>query len=479
MKRLDKLINRTSIRPQLFLTVAIGIVILLIALIFASTWVSDQQVRQVLIEQGKQATSNLSQNSRLSLLYDSPENADTAIRFAMAFPGVKHVSIYRADATLFHCSDKTIKSDQPPTIKHVKKLNLDTIKLSGEPQIIMDDNSNWKFLSPVSIKTDGESIQSQLFDSQLSEDEQLIGYVVITSSKDSLKNISRGILLSNAVIALVIGLLILLALQKTIKRLTQPLHSISTVMQKVEQGEYISHISSAGPLEAHHIANAFNRMIAALAERDEALRKQNIHLEKQASHDHLSGLMNRIGFEQSLRLAIAECKTQRVQHALCYMDLDKFKVVNDSCGHNAGDELLKIISNIFRKHVRKDSDALSRVGGDEFSLILKNCSLEKARSICENIRQDVIDYCFECNGKTFSVGVSIGIVQINGIENTVDAIVAKADRACYTAKAQGRNQVFVAEHKQLHTSHTARSNTAAAEIEHEDRLRNRPGSSDE
>lgn len=466
MKTLDDIINSTSIRPQLFITVAIGITFLLVALIFASTWVSDRQVREVLIEQGKQAAANLSENSSLALLYDSPDNAESAVQSARAFPGVKHINIYRADESLFYCSkmqeipgstsDVRIMPDATPETEtgNMKNnsdtgsisdetLDLEHITPSAEAQIISEDEHNWKFFTPISIRAEDQSIQDQIFGSSPEEEQQIIGYVVITSSKDSLKNISRGILLSNALIALIIGLLILLALQKTIKRLTQPLYAISSIMQKAEQGEYTRHINTAGPLEVHHIANAFNRMIGALSERDETLRKQNLRLKKQANYDHLTGLMNRISFEQSLALAIDESSSLHLNHALCYMDLDKFKAVNDNCGHNAGDELLNILSDIFKRHIRKDSDALARVGGDEFALILKNCTLDKARNICENICQDVANYHFKYKGQTFTVGVSIGIVQINDKSDTVENLVSQADRACYIAKEKGRGQVII------------------------------------
>ncbi len=435
MKFLNDLINRTSIRPQLFATVATGMVLLLVALILASTWVSDQQVRHLLIEQGKQATSNMADNSSLALLYDSPQNAETAIRSTLAFPGVSCVDIYKPDASLFYSSEKNVSVEKP---------DFSAITSSSRPGIFSEDSDTWKFIAPVSIKAGNRSMQDELFSSQLSEQEQLIGYVIITSSKASLKSISNGILLSNAIIAFVVGLLLLLALQKTIKRLTQPLYSISAVMQKTEQGEDVPLISTDGPLEIQHIAGAFNRMIKALAERDEELRKQNIHLEKQAVRDHLTKLINRVGFERALQTAIEECRTLDTEHALCYMDLDKFKIINDSCGHNAGDELLKNVSEIFKHHIRKDTDILSRVGGDEFALILKNCSAEKARSISENICRDIKNYRFNWDNKVFSIGVSIGIVQLDKNTGVIQDVISTVDSACYAAKEKGRGQVFVA-----------------------------------
>jgi len=436
MNFINKLINTSSIRSQLFITVAVGIIILLFSAIYASTWVSNQQVRQVLIKQGMQATSNLADNSSLALLYDSPENAGAAIRSTLAFSGVTAVNIYKADKTLFYTSDKN-------TEYNLIKETVNTLT-DNKPIILYEDKNSWHFLTPV-IVTNNNSIDEQLFRSEVSRDPQTIGYVILISSKARLEVISKGILLSNLMIASVIGLLLLLALHKTINRLTQPLYAISEVMRKTEQEEYVPHINSSGPLEVHHIAKAYNHMINAMSERDEALRKQNIHLENQAIHDHLTGLINRIGFEQALEAAMEECKTLNTHHALCYMDLDKFKIVNDSCGHNAGDELLQHISKIFTLHIRKESDTLARVGGDEFALILKNCSINKAMSIGESICKEIENYRFIWDGRTFSVGVSIGITQLSHNTGSLREVISRADSACYIAKENGRGQVHVTE----------------------------------
>ncbi len=419
-----------------------GIIILLVSLILASTWVTDQQVRKVLIEQGKQATLNLSRNSTLALLYDSTENAEMAIQATLSFPGVRAVHIYRADADLFYSSEANLQNDSLNTRMNTR-INLTSINITDKPQIFNEDDNHWHFLAPVLIEPDNPSLQEQLFNILPGEAEKTIGYVLVTSSKESLKTIGNDILLSNAIIALIIGFLLILVSQRAIKRLTQPLYLISDVMKKTEQGEYAPHIDAKGTLEVHHIAEAYNRMISALAERDEKLREQNTHLEKQAVHDHLTGLINRIGFEQALKLAIGECKTMETQHALCYMDLDKFKIVNDSCGHNAGDELLQNVSKIFKQHIRKDSDSLARVGGDEFALILKNCSIEKAQTIGESICKDIENYRFHWNGNVFSIGVSIGITQLDNTAASLRDVISKVDSACYIAKERGRGQIHV------------------------------------
>ena len=162
----------------------------------------------------------------------------------------------------------------------------------------------------------------------------------------------------------------------------------------------------------------------------------------QASHDALTGLINRREFENRLVKLINSTTTPDRQHALCYIDLDQFKMVNDSCGHIAGDALLGKISKKLRSKTR-ETDTLARLGGDEFGVILYSCSLEKARLIAESFRRQVEQIDFNWQGKHFRVGMSIGIVPITEDTNDISELLQLADIACYMAKDAGRNQVHV------------------------------------
>ena len=162
----------------------------------------------------------------------------------------------------------------------------------------------------------------------------------------------------------------------------------------------------------------------------------------QATHDPLTNLINRREFECRLDKSIKSAKIDHAKHALCYMDLDKFKVVNDSCGHVAGDELLKQISFTINKKVR-ETDTFARLGGDEFALLFEGCSIKKAAELAEEIRLEIEDYRFHWDEKSFKVGISIGIVSIDSKSGTPKDIQSAADTACYIAKEQGRNRVHV------------------------------------
>ena len=174
------------------------------------------------------------------------------------------------------------------------------------------------------------------------------------------------------------------------------------------------------------------------------LRNLTQKMTYQATHDALTNLINRREFERRLEQAAEETKFNNKNHSLCYMDLDQFKAVNDSCGHAAGDELLKQLSSKINLIIR-EADTFARLGGDEFGLLLISCPIEKAAIIAEEVRKIVEDFRFHWDGKTFKVGISIGIVILNKQSGSITEIQSAADTACYIAKEQGRNRVHIYE----------------------------------
>jgi diguanylate cyclase (GGDEF)-like protein/PAS domain S-box-containing protein len=162
----------------------------------------------------------------------------------------------------------------------------------------------------------------------------------------------------------------------------------------------------------------------------------------QASHDALTGLVNRREFERRLREAMDSAQAGDAAHALCYLDLDRFKVVNDTCGHTAGDNMLREVASIIKEAVR-DSDTAGRIGGDEFALLLVGCPLEKARQIADDVVRSVNDYRFVWKDKIFNIGVSIGLVEIGRGGGSIEDLMNSADSACYVAKKQGGVHVHV------------------------------------
>ena len=165
-------------------------------------------------------------------------------------------------------------------------------------------------------------------------------------------------------------------------------------------------------------------------------------LSYRASYDGLTGLVNRREFEQRLERVLDTAGLESTENAFCYLDLDQFKVINDTCGHIAGDELLRQVAAVLQSNVRQ-RDTLARLGGDEFGVLMERCSLEQAKKVADKLRRKVADFRFVWAQKNFSVGVSIGIVSIDKTSENISAVMNAADSACYTAKYKGRNRIHV------------------------------------
>jgi diguanylate cyclase (GGDEF)-like protein/PAS domain S-box-containing protein len=169
-------------------------------------------------------------------------------------------------------------------------------------------------------------------------------------------------------------------------------------------------------------------------------RKLTKRLSYEATHDSLTGLVNRSAFEDRVTIAVQQSKDEHCTHCLCYLDLDQFKVVNDTCGHAAGDELLRTVGKVILRNMRK-ADVLARLGGDEFGILLTQCSMPSALALAETIRRQIYKSRFVYDHQNFPTAVSIGVVEITDSDNNIGDIFKAADSACYMAKERGRNLV--------------------------------------
>ena len=211
---------------------------------------------------------------------------------------------------------------------------------------------------------------------------------------------------------------------------------IAVAAMKAGANDYImkSNLTRLAPAIQRELREAESRLARRRAE--ETIR----HL---AFHDSLTGLINRAEFEQRLKQALhTRHNSDQQSHALLYIDLDQFKVVNDTCGHVAGDQLLKQLTVVLQKPIR-ESDTLARLGGDEFGLLLENCPMEYAMKIAEKILDAIRDFHFVWEHQTFTLGASIGMVMINDTHLTMTDVLSSADMACYAAKESGRNRIHL------------------------------------
>ena len=211
------------------------------------------------------------------------------------------------------------------------------------------------------------------------------------------------------------------------------------ILQRAD-GQAFTISKSASPL---HDANGLLFGTVTVLHDVTMLRALSQKLSYQARYDALTGLINRYEFDCKAQAAIEDVASGNRAHCLAYIDLDKFKIVNDTCGHAAGDLLLKQLADHLKAKVRS-SDSLARLGGDEFALLLMGCSLDKANDIVNSLLQAVQDYCFIFEDKVFKVGASIGLIEITPDQNhTLGDLLSRVDSACYAAKGDGGNRIHI------------------------------------
>jgi diguanylate cyclase (GGDEF)-like protein/PAS domain S-box-containing protein len=194
-------------------------------------------------------------------------------------------------------------------------------------------------------------------------------------------------------------------------------------------------------------------------------RELNRKLSYHASHDVLTGLVNRREFEQRLDRALHSARAREASYALCHINLDQFKIVNDTCGHSAGDALLVQVGTLLKNKIRW-RDTLARLGGDEFGVLLESCSNDEAADMAEKLRETIAGYKFVWEDRTFRLGCSIGVVPITPESSDVAALLSAADSACAVAKESGRNRVHSYGDNEVDIMRRKRDMQWAARINH-------------
>ncbi len=253
-----------------------------------------------------------------------------------------------------------------------------------------------------------------------------------TSRLGGVRSLQRYFVVGLIVMMLIFILTIVLTLELVVRR---PVRRLSEASEKMAKGDFATPLPNPGRDELGALITTFGSM------RD-AIKRYQSDLSFQATHDPLTGLVNRREFERRIVAALNIAKSERSQHVLLYMDLDQFKVVNDTCGHTAGDEYLQQLSAVLGDRLRKH-DSLARLGGDEFGVLLEHCPEDRALQIAEQMREAIQEFRFVWEGNSFTLGVSIGLVLITEESESLSRILKGADAACYAAKDAGRNRIHI------------------------------------
>lgn len=231
-----------------------------------------------------------------------------------------------------------------------------------------------------------------------------------------------------------------------------PAHSL--VPQCVMTGESISPAVYYVIIRNDGIETPVKMSIAPIHGRDDVIgttlvfhdmtetRRMSRKMTYLASHDTLTGLVNRKEFERRVSQLLDTIENDQSEHALCYMDLDQFRIINDTCGHVAGDELLQQLGGLLKENVRKQ-DTLSRLGGDEFAVLMEHCAIEQAQRLANDLHKAFSKFQFVWERRNFNIGVSIGLVSITAESKSLTEILKQADTACLAAKDSGRNRIQI------------------------------------
>lgn len=274
----------------------------------------------------------------------------------------------------------------------------------------------------------------------------VVGQIYVALTTTNLVALKNSLILHNLLIVLV-GLIASGLLAWRIGRsITLPIESLAMAVRSLGAGQLNLRVEENSGGELQTLQQGFNTMTMQIKQARDSMQERideaTRQLLFQANHDDLTGLVNRREFERRLSRVLRSAQEHGTQHIFCYMDLDQFKVVNDTCGHSAGDGLLRQISMLLSSRIR-ERDTLARLGGDEFGLLLENCNVEDAHVITEGLREMVQDFRYAYQDKIFSIGASIGMVSITAEMDNVGSIMSAADTACYSAKDNGRNRIHL------------------------------------
>ncbi|MEJ2529109.1 MAG: diguanylate cyclase [Gammaproteobacteria bacterium] len=263
------------------------------------------------------------------------------------------------------------------------------------------------------------------------------------------RRLSFALILLLLIFVLVTGGTLEWQVRRRLQRLSQAANQLSSGDYKAtlppQSSDEIGELTSSFHSMRHSLA-AYHQQLQGEVDNHrrtaEALAQEKELVSYQATHDSLTGLINRREFEHRLSEALQQANQGDSHHVLLYLDLDQFKIVNDTCGHVAGDALLQQLRLSLQDRIRQ-IDSLARLGGDEFGVLLKHCDLNDALRVAEDLRQAIQNFRFIWEELSFTVGVSIGAVCIDQHSGSVSGLLSAADSSCYLAKEKGRNRVQI------------------------------------
>lgn len=422
---------RCSLRRQMLLVLGLPSVILVLCIAALFAYQSSRALDQALLERGRAMVRFLAPAAEYVLVSGNREALGALMTRVEAQPDVVGVGFYDPGGEVLAMRGEGV----PPQLPAAARGDGDEIRV-----VLADDTIG--FEAPVVV------VPAAVDDYALkpaAKAVEVIGAVRVVLGTARLDAEKRSVFLT--VSALVLGVLsaAMVVAVRLAGSVGAPVAALVDAVGRMAGGDLAVRVPGRarnGELKA--LEAGFNAMAEAIAESQRTLQARvdeaTVQLAWQARHDPLTGLANRRAFEERIEQAVRAHRRSGDQITLFYIDLDHFKAVNDSCGHAAGDQLLSQLGVLLKGRLRAE-DEVFRIGGDEFAAILRGCGREDARRIAEGLCAAIAGHAFECEGRTFRVGASIGLARMDPELQEVDALMIAADQACYAAKHGGRGHV--------------------------------------
>lgn len=425
--------NRLNIRQRLLLLTLLPSALMAITLVTFFTMSAVRSLEADLTEHGQALVRYLAPMSEYGIISGQIESLHILAQTTVQEPGVKAAIIVNQKGRAIAVSGRV-------------SLGSEFLRKAPAKPGIVTDTENWiAFGAPVIRSVSEADALYEPITSGAENSNEVIGTVFIEFDKSELVKRRQALVMRGLAIVFV-GLLLLAAIAIAIaESAAHPVKRLVAAVNAMSNGQFDTRVKADSSGEFGFLERGFNEMATHIEDvhhsMQERIEEATSLLAFQARHDSLTGLLNRREFEQRLEKARLNAQAGGEECSVLFIDLDRFKPVNDSCGHLAGDELLRQISQLFQGRLREE-DTLARVGGDEFCILLDNCTGPRARQVAEDLCALAAAYRFIWQDKVFSIGASIGLTTVTRRVRNITDIMAAGDSACYRAKESGRNQVI-------------------------------------
>lgn len=423
--------DRLKLRTRLLLTVLVPVLLLSVAMTGVSLFRGARMADREIAERGLAIVSFLAPAAEYSVISGSRGSLDGLMLALQAQNDV-------AAAVLYDSRGEELARLGDP-------LPDDGGAASAPPEAVRLDRRGQRaaFAAPVlSVPVAVDEFAG----GKLDLDPLRVGWVYVeldTRAYDARWRVTVMTTIGLAAVAVALAMLLAIHLANVVGA---PVARLVEGVRRMARGELDVQVTGrAGSEELQALEDGFNSMARSIANAHKTLQARieeaTARLAHQALHDPLTSLPNRRAFEQALEELLSASRRAGDHGALCFMDLDHFKPVNDTGGHAAGDALLRVVADLIRSHLRSE-DTVCRIGGDEFALILRGCTSADAARIANGLCEAVAELRFEWEGREYRIGASIGFAMIDGALGSVAELVRAADHACYVVKREGRGRAM-------------------------------------